>query len=232
MPDLQKQTSASQQRQPSGEHEDQQQSPTRQDSGAAVSQNRRDPGYWQPLGFSLSPNDVMRMSPFALMRRLSQEFDRAFTTQTSGDSGFWTPAIEVKQNPGNYTICAELPGIDPKNVQIDIEQDAIVLRGERESNFDDGRGGFRVSERSYGSFYRTIPLPQGADPNQANARFHNGVLEITVPVREQEAAQRRQIPIELASGESKAVDAPESSGGAESSRSRNTNTKPEGGSAA
>lgn len=229
MPEQKTQSGASEQRKTSDQPQNQQQSLTPQNTSG--SQSRREPGNWQPFGFSLTPNDVMRMSPFALMRRLSQEFDRSFTSTSSGwgDGGFWTPAIEVSQQEGNYTISAELPGIDPNNVKIDIEQNAIVLRGERESNVNDERGGFHHTERSYGSFYRTVPLPQGAEPDQARARFNNGVLEITVPVKEQ-ASQRRQIPIESSAGTSSGSSTPSTGGAA--SRSQTTNNRPEGGRAA
>ncbi len=227
MPEQKTQSSASEKRQTSDQPQNQQQSlPPANTSG---SQTRREPGYLQPFGFSLTPNDVMRMNPFSLMRRLSQEFNRSFTSSEWGEGGFWTPAIEVSQREGNYTICAELPGIDPKNVKIDIEQNAIVLRGERESNIDEERGGFRHSERSYGSFYRTVPLPQGAEPDQARAQFNNGVLEIIVPVKEQ-ASQRRQIPIESSTGSSTGSNA-QTTGGA-SSRTQTTDNQPEGGRAA
>lgn len=71
----------------------------------------------------------------------------------------------------------------------------MVMKGESKEEHEETRGGTRVSERRYGRFHRTIPLPEGADAGQARARFDNGVLEISVPVQES-AGRRRQMPIE------------------------------------
>ena len=144
-----------------------------------------------PYGFGLSAGDLLRMSPFAVMRRMGEEFDRMF----AGSERAWAPAIEVSHQGGEYKITAELPGIDPKDVKVEIEEKQIILQGERESQSTEERSGVRHTERRYGSFYRNIPLPEGAEAQKARARFENGMLEISVPVTEQ-SAQRRQIPIE------------------------------------
>jgi HSP20 family protein len=144
-----------------------------------------------PYGFGLSAGDLLRMSPFAVMRRMGEEFDRMFASSERA----WAPAIEVSHQGGEYKITAELPGIDPKDVKVEIEEKQIILQGERESQSTEERTGVRHTERRYGSFYRNIPLPEGAEAQKARARFENGMLEISVPVTEQ-SAQRRQIPIE------------------------------------
>jgi HSP20 family protein len=101
----------------------------------------------------------------------------------------------VKQNEGNYVIRAELPGLKPDDVNVEITDDAVVISGERKEEKEEKRGDVHVTERRYGTFYRSIPLPEGAQTEQAKARFENGVLEITVPA--QEAGKgRRQIPVE------------------------------------
>lgn len=174
----------------------------RQTSDQSLTREPRQTGmtYAHPFGFGLTPGDLLRMNPFALMRRMTEEMGRGFFGAPSSDSGGWIPAVEVSQRGGNYTVSAELPGIDPKDVKVEVTGDAIVLEGQRESQKNEERGGLHVSERRYGSFYRSIPLPEGANAEQARARFENGMLEITVPVQEQNA-QRRQIPIESASQE-------------------------------
>jgi HSP20 family protein len=131
---------------------------------------------------------------------MTEEMDRMFGEfgMNRGEqwaSGGWAPAIEVSERDGKYLVRADLPGIKPDDVKLEVTDDAVVLQGERKSEHEDTRGGVHVSERSYGSFYRTIPLPEGAKVDEARAKFENGVLEVEVPVAEQRS-KRRQIPIE------------------------------------
>jgi len=143
--------------------------------------------------------DLMSMSPFTLMRRLTEDMDRMFTGYGSlgggRESGHWAPPIEVRESGGNVIVCAELPGLNKDDVKVELRDEALVIQGERKREVDEEQGGVRRSERYYGSFYREIPLPEGAKTDQAKAHFNNGVLEVVVPIAE--AQQRsRQIPIE------------------------------------
>lgn len=154
------------------------------------------------LGLPLTPVDFFRMNPFSLMRRMSEEFDHAFGQGKGRDQGnrAWTPAIEVTQRDGNYVVRAELPGLDPDDVKLEITDDAIVVHGERKEEHEETKGGVHVTERRYGKFYRAIPLPDGARADDASAAYDKGVLEITVPVEEQRS-KRREIPIQTGSQE-------------------------------
>jgi HSP20 family protein len=114
--------------------------------------------------------------------------------QNTGDI-VWAPAVEVSEREGNYVVRAELPGLKPEDVKLEIENDALVLQGERKVEREEDKGGVHRTEIRYGRFYRSIPLPEGANVAQARARFENGVLEVTVPVPE-EKLQRKQIPIQ------------------------------------
>jgi HSP20 family protein len=149
------------------------------------------------VGFG--PVDLFRLGPFSLMRRMNEEMERVI-----GEFGMnrgeeaktaWAPTVEVTQRDGKYVVHAELPGVRPEDVKLEVTDDAVVLQGERKCEHEETKGGVRVSERRYGSFFRAIPLPEGANVNEARARFENGVLEVEVPVAEQRS-NRRQIPIE------------------------------------
>ena len=147
----------------------------------------------------VTPIDFLRMNPFSLMRRMTEEMDRVFgdtglSRERAGD-GLWSPAIEVSERDGNYVIRAELPGLSPEDVTLEIEDDALVLQGERRDEREEEEGGVRRTEIRYGRFYRTIPLPEGAQVDKIDAKFENGVLEVTVPVPQQQS-QRKQIPIQ------------------------------------
>jgi HSP20 family protein len=107
----------------------------------------------------------------------------------------WIPTLEISERDGKYLILAELPGLSPADVRVEVEDDALVLRGERQVERDATEGGIRRSERQFGFFYRRIPLPEGADPERAKAKFHDGILEITIPAPDRQA-KRRQIQIE------------------------------------
>jgi HSP20 family protein len=175
----------------------------RQEKGTDVSRS----GGWDPFGFSLTPADLFSANPFSLMRRMSEEMDRTFGSffgQSDRGSGTWFPAIEVAEQNGQLQVHAELPGIKPEDVKVEVTNDSLILRGERKSENEQRSGGTYRSERRYGEFYREIPLPQGVNPEDAKAQFRNGVLEITVPIPER-ASNRRQIPIQ--SGESSTASA-------------------------
>jgi HSP20 family protein len=86
----------------------------------------------------------------------------------------------------------------PEDVKVEMTDEALVLEGDRKEEREENQGGIRRTELHYGHFYRSVPLPEGANAEQAQARFENGVLEITIPVPKQES-NRRQIPVQAAS---------------------------------
>lgn len=154
-----------------------------------------------PVGL-ITPMDFFRMNPFSLMRRMTEEMDRVFGDggqEREGNRGiFWAPAVEVSQREGNYVVRAELPGLKPEDVKLEIENDSLVLQGERKCEREKEGGGVHRTEIRYGRFYRSIPLPEGVNGEQARAKFENGVLEVTVPVSG-EKTQGKQIPIQAGS---------------------------------
>lgn len=113
-----------------------------------------------------------------------------------GTSSLWYPQIEVSQRGGNLVICADLPGIRKEDVHLEIHDDYLVLEGERRQESEENQGGVYRSERSYGRFYRTIPLPDGVSSEQVRANFKDGVLEVKVPMPTQEQRQGRRIEIQ------------------------------------
>ena len=156
---------------------------------------RRWPSLWR------RPDEEFVTNPFTMMRRFSEEMDRMFSSAWddrefgSRELGSWTPAVEVREQDGNLVVHAELPGLNKDDVKVEVTNEGLVIQGERKREHEEDRGGIHRSERSYGAFYRLIPLPEGANIDQAKAQFNNGVLEVRVPIPKSQE-KSRQIPIE------------------------------------
>ena len=148
------------------------------------------------------------VNPFRMMRRFTKDMERlfedfqgfSFPTFFTADfppfrmdleKGKWMPQLDVLKNNGKLTVRADLPGLTKDNVKIEITDDFLTISGERKEEQEEKREGFYRSERSYGSFYRQIPLPEGAQTENAAATFANGVLEITIPAPEVATATRQ-----------------------------------------
>jgi HSP20 family protein len=105
----------------------------------------------------------------------------------------WAPEIEIAQKENELVIRADLPGLKKDDVCVDVTDNSVTISGERRLEEETERGGIYRSDRSYGSFCRTIPLPEGAMADQANARFKDGVLEIRMPALESTRGRRLEI---------------------------------------
>ncbi len=151
-------------------------------------------------------------SPLDTMMRLSRDMDQlmdsflggsrfAFPSQgrdrgsSLGTRELWQPRIDMRQKGDSLLIRADLPGIPRDAVKIETTDDGIAISGERQESREEGGANesYHFAERSYGSFYRVIPLPDGADADEARASMRDGVLEISVPFKQN--TRRRQIQI-------------------------------------
>jgi HSP20 family protein len=133
--------------------------------------------------------------PFSMMRRLTEDIDRMFENFGMGRSFFptelwqagregmmaaWSPRIEMSEKEGKVCISADLPGVKKEDLIVNVADDAVTIEGERRQERATDEHGYYQSERSYGSFYRSIPLPEGAQPESATAEFKDGVLQIEI----------------------------------------------------
>src|SRR5215510_7303765 len=158
-------------------------------------------GAHAPSMFALSPGAVLSMSPFELMRRFTDELDRAFEGlgiargAGAGEIQMWTPSVEVFERDNNLVVRAELPGLDKDDVKVELTDDGLVIEGERRREHEERlEGGYR-SEIEYGCFYWLISVPEGANIDQVQARMNNGVLEVAILMAE-ERRRRRSILVE------------------------------------
>ncbi len=117
---------------------------------------------------------------FALMPRFDAEL--GFPPAAELEKTFWAPQIEVTENDCQLKVRADLPGLKKEDIDIELRDDSLIISGERKQESKEEREGYFRSERSYGSFYRSIPLPEGADRDKATASFENVVLEVAVAV--------------------------------------------------
>lgn len=144
-------------------------------------------------------------SPFSMMRRVLEDMDRMFFDFSGGppperwsghpDRTFWAPQIETFRRGDQLVVRADLPGMNKENVNVEVEDDTLLISGERQDEYNEERDDFYRSERSYGSFFRAVPLPDGIDPNSAKAEFKDGVLEVTVTVPKAPEQKGRRIDI-------------------------------------
>ena len=131
--------------------------------------------------------------------RVPDDFGREFSTlRKQFKRGDWIPKLEVLRHNGELTVRVDLPGLSKEDVKVEVTEDALTLSGERKEEKEEKREGYYRTERSYGSFYRRVPLPEGANIDNATATFNNGVLEITMQVPEAEPLARR---LEIKEGE-------------------------------
>lgn len=150
------------------------------------------------------PFDLFEAGPFAMMRRLQDDVDRLFGGFGGHSWGApaaerqrmdWTPAIEAFHRGNEFVIRADVPGLSRDDLTVEVGDDALTIRGERKYDHEEEREGFYRSERSYGSFYRVVPLPEGAMGDNAKANFKDGVLEVVIPAPSQEVRRGRRIEI-------------------------------------
>jgi len=124
--------------------------------------------------------------------------DRDFWPLWPSDGGFaetFTPKVDVTETDKEVRVMADLPGMEEKDIQVDLTDDGLTIRGERKSEHEEKRGGFYRSERSYGSFERFITLPGPVEKDKAEALFKNGVLTVTVPKSPEALRSHRRIEV-------------------------------------
>jgi HSP20 family protein len=161
-------------------------------------------------------------NPFAVMQRMAEDMDRLFEQFGFGRAGLglgpslgsfvgsdiadrsqpfgslgtlWAPQVETIQRDDRLVVRADLPGVNKDDVHVEVENGVLTISGERRNERNEEREGFYRSERSYGQFFRAIPLPDGVQTDQCEAKFNDGVLEISLPVPKHEEHRAKRIQI-------------------------------------
>ena len=112
--------------------------------------------------------------------------------------GMFGPSTDVTETDKSVDVSIELPGMTQDDIDISLSHDAMTIRGEKKIEHEEKRKGVYMSERSYGSFYRTVPLPAGVDADKADATFKNGVLTVSLPKTPEAQAKIKHIPVKAA----------------------------------
>ena len=181
-------------------------------SSTGVSRRQQSPVYGPGSG---------QLSPFSLMRRMAEDMDRMFEDFGFGRSGLgllpgfgaglnrgawgggsaidqmaaWSPQVETFRRGDRLVVRADLPGLKKDDVKVEIEDGVLAISGERREEHEEDRDDYYRSERTYGQFYRAIPLPEGAREDQCEASFKDGVLEVSLLAPKEEKRSARQIQV-------------------------------------
>jgi HSP20 family protein len=152
--------------------------------------------------FSLEGETTMalqRYEPWSLITQLQNELERAFEDRVAHgerDSTIadWSPAVDIREEDSRFVLRADLPGVEPKDIEVTMEDGVLTLRGKRELERREQREGYRRVERVSGRFFRRFTLPDTADAEAITARSSQGVLEVSIP--KQPKLQPRRIAVD------------------------------------
>jgi HSP20 family protein len=144
---------------------------------------------------------LVRWEPVRELTSLQSEMNRLFNTffdsptTGNGSARRWIPAMDLVETDEHFVLKADLPGLTEDDVNIEVEDNVLTVSGERKAEHEDKREGYVRVERSYGSFRRSLTLPEGVDPESVSASFDKGVLEVRIPKPEERKPRRVAIQV-------------------------------------
>jgi HSP20 family protein len=140
--------------------------------------------------------------PFRELEKMRREMDRLWDSffeerprRRGEEIGEWLPSLDVSETKGDLVVKAEIPGIDPKDIDISLTNDLLTIKGEKKQEKEEKEENYHLIERSYGSFTRSIRLPKEVQSDKINASYKNGLLKITFPKSEE--AKKKEIKIKV-----------------------------------
>ncbi|MDX1810688.1 MAG: Hsp20/alpha crystallin family protein [Gammaproteobacteria bacterium] len=146
---------------------------------------------------------MIKYEPWDMLKQMHKEMDNLFSSRfpdlQSDIAGFagsnWVPAVDVKEEDDKFVIHADIPGVAPKDIKVNIENGVLTIKGEKKHERTESEKNFRRIERSSGSFFRQFSLPETVDPDHISAKSDNGVLELTIP-KTSKTKSNREITVE------------------------------------
>ncbi len=142
---------------------------------------------------------MTRYDPWRMMDEWRHEMDRALNpflhedvlSHTQGEE--WVPAVDIKEEEDKYVLHADIPGVNPEDVEVTMEHGALAIRGERKFEEQEEKEDYRRIERSHGVFYRRFALPDNIDAEAITAKGENGVLEVVIPKTAEKQPKRIEV---------------------------------------
>lgn len=131
------------------------------------------------------PAPLAPWTPFAELSELRSQFDRAYQQLFDGAHRTWMPAIDVERNKNHLIVRADIPGVKPDDVKIEAQDGVLTISGTHEEREEHKDKTYLRRERRYGSFTRSMALPEGVDPSKIKAKTKDGVVEVTIPLPSQ-----------------------------------------------
>ncbi len=145
---------------------------------------------WRPWG------------PFKEMERMRNEMDRLWESFMEGKPGRrteeisrWVPSLDLSETKDSYIVKAEIPGMEPKDIDISLQADLLTIRGEKKQEKEEKEENYHFIERSYGSFSRSIRLPQEIKGNKIKASYKEGILKVILPKSEE--AKKKEVKVKV-----------------------------------
>ncbi len=163
---------------------------------------------------------LIRWEPARELSTIQSEMNRLFNTffdtpTVAGSAGNgaalrrWVPAMDLVETGDDFVLRADLPGLSESEVNIELEDNVLTISGERKAEHSESKEGYYRVERTFGSFSRSLTLPDGVDPEAVRASFDKGVLEVRIP--KPEARKPRKVAISVG-GEPKTIEGAETAG--------------------
>lgn len=137
------------------------------------------------------------LAPWRRLEGLAPETDRwfrqAFPSFEAVEGLGWAPSVDLADTDGELILTAELPGVKPEDVEVDIESDSLTIKGQKKEEREESAKEMRLYERQYGSFERTFSLPRSVDAEHVKAEFKNGILTVHLPKKEEAMGRKIEI---------------------------------------
>lgn len=140
--------------------------------------------------------NITRYEPWGLLSQLQRELAHGNVAEGSTATAEWAPAVDIKEEADKFVIHADIPGVKPEEINVNMEDGVLTIKGEKKTEAKTDEEGYKRVERTYGSFYRRFSLPDTANSDAISAQSKHGVLEIIIPKRE--AVQPKKIQVTVA----------------------------------
>jgi len=142
---------------------------------------------------------LVRYQPWGVLNQMRHDIDQMFASNNPDENSNvvtsdWAPAVDIKETDSAFEIHADIPGVNPDEIEVHMEKGILSIKGERESETKDEKEGYKRVERQHGVFYRRFSLPDTANADKISAKSNNGVLEITIP--KQDEVKPRKITVQ------------------------------------